>query len=69
RKAESSVDVEEAGNKVEKPPSKRELKRRAAKARKAVATEKADGSDNAVKDSTEKKENGDVAMANSKDQG
>lgn len=69
RKAEDSVDVEEAGNKVEKPPSKRELKRRAAKARKAVATEKPDGSDNAVKDSMETKKNDDIAMAENKDQG
>ena len=61
----AEVVVDEA----EKPPSKRELKRRAAKARKAVATENAGGPDNAVEGSTTTKENDDVAMANSKDQG
>ncbi|KAI4101411.1 MAG: hypothetical protein LQ339_005060 [Xanthoria mediterranea] len=70
RKAGDSVDAGEVVvDEAEKPPSKRELKRRAAKARKAVATGKADGSDNAVEESTKTKENGDVAMANSKDQG
>lgn len=70
RKAGDSVDATEVVvDEAEKPPSKRELKRRAAKARKAVATEKAGDPNNAVEESTTTKENADVAMANSKDQG
>ena len=70
RKAGDSVDAGEVVvDAAEKPPSKRELKRRAAKARKAVANENAGGPDNAVEESTTTKENDDVAMANSKDQG
>ncbi|KAL8852864.1 MAG: hypothetical protein Q9221_002240 [Calogaya cf. arnoldii] len=69
RKAGDSVGADGAGEDVEKPPSKRELKRRAAKARKAVAVEKADGTEKGAKNSTETKENDDVPMAEDNDQG
>lgn len=70
RKAGDSVDAAEmVVDEAEKPPSKRELKRRAAKARKAVAIDKAGGPDNAVEESATTKENDYVATANSKDQG
>ncbi|KAL8839154.1 MAG: hypothetical protein Q9176_004657 [Flavoplaca citrina] len=68
RKAVDGLDAAEAVDEVEKPPSKRELKRRA-KARRAAAGEKSDGPSNALQDSTEKLEDGDVAMAELKDQG
>ncbi|KAL8995512.1 MAG: hypothetical protein Q9169_004772 [Polycauliona sp. 2 TL-2023] len=63
RKADDSMDVKEGGQDAEKPPSKRELKRRAAKARKVVADEKANGPDDNVEDPKQTKEHGDTAMA------
>ncbi|KAL9616462.1 MAG: hypothetical protein Q9204_008574 [Flavoplaca sp. TL-2023a] len=68
RKAVDGLDVADAVDEAEKPPSKRELKRRA-KARRAAAGGKADGPSNALQESTKMKENGDVAMAELKDQG
>ncbi len=68
RKAADGLDAAEAVDETEKPPSKRELKRRA-KARRAAAGGKADGPSNKLQDSTEMREDGDVAMADLKDQG
>ena len=69
RKAVDSLDALEVVDEVEKPPSKRELKRRAKASRKAAAEEKVDEPGSAVKDSTETKEDGDIIMAKNKDQG
>ncbi|KAL8734118.1 MAG: hypothetical protein Q9166_001603 [cf. Caloplaca sp. 2 TL-2023] len=69
RKAEDSVDAEVSVKDVEKPISKREMKRRAAAARKVKADEEANGPGNALKDSTETNHNADVAMAETIDQG
>ena len=68
RKAVDGWETAEAVDEVEKPPSKRELKRRA-KARRAAAGKKSDGPSNKLQDSTEMREDGDVAMADLKDQG
>ncbi len=69
RKADDSVDAGGVGSEVEKPRSKRELKRRAARARKMAASDDVKASESTVKESTDPKENSDVAMAESKDEG
>ncbi|KAL8705328.1 MAG: hypothetical protein Q9201_001527, partial [Fulgogasparrea decipioides] len=69
RKAEESV--ERMAEVAEKPLSKRELKRRAKKARLEGAGEEVDGKDASIKISTDAKEHGDgdVPMTNGKDGG
>ncbi|KAL8862739.1 MAG: hypothetical protein Q9178_000681 [Gyalolechia marmorata] len=69
RKADDSVDSGDVGNEVEKPLSKRELKRRAARARKMAASDEVKAPESTVKESSDRKENSDVAMAESKDEG
>ncbi|KAL8902948.1 MAG: hypothetical protein Q9171_007555, partial [Xanthocarpia ochracea] len=69
RKADDSVDAGEVGKEIEKPPSKRELKRRAARARKMAASDEVKDPESTIKESTDPKDNSDVAMAESKDGG
>ncbi|KAL8783375.1 MAG: hypothetical protein Q9213_004694 [Squamulea squamosa] len=69
RKADNSTDAEEAQRAAEKPLSKNEMKRRAAKARKAAMGEDGDRPNRVVESSTESKQNTKVAVVEHEDQG
>ncbi|KAL8774862.1 MAG: hypothetical protein Q9209_000801 [Squamulea sp. 1 TL-2023] len=62
RKADDSMVAEEAQKAAEKPLSKNEVKRRAAKARKAAADENSDRPKKVIQGSTKSKQNSDVAV-------
>ncbi|KAL8803933.1 MAG: hypothetical protein Q9182_002900 [Xanthomendoza sp. 2 TL-2023] len=69
RKASETVDAEAVGKGNGQPLSKREMKRRAARARMAKAQEEGAGPGSRVDDSMETRKSGDVAMAENEGQG